>query len=123
MPRKLSESLKKKVAGKQFYKCANKPDKSHKSLLNYKCPLWSNSNKDIQGNFDESGYEIDHIKEYSITKDDSEENLQALCKMCHSVKTKRFLRVKRVKRYSLTKYILGYLRKIKRAVYKMIKFW
>ena len=44
-----------------------------------------------KGCFDESGYEIDHIVEHSITNDDSLNNLQALCKMCHSVKTKRFM--------------------------------
>lgn len=42
------------------------------------------------GSFDESGYEIDHIFEHTKTQDDSDANLQALCKSCHSVKTRRF---------------------------------
>ena len=33
------------------------------------------------GIFDESGYEIDHIEEFSINNNDSDENLQALCLM------------------------------------------
>ncbi len=57
-------------------------------MKKYKCPLWNNDN---DGSFDESGYEVDHIVEHCITSDDSYDNLQALCKMCHSVKTKKFL--------------------------------
>lgn len=44
-----------------------------------------------QGIFNEAGYEIDHIKEFSISHDNSEENLQALCPICHSFKTKKFM--------------------------------
>jgi hypothetical protein len=84
------EAKKKNVAGKQFFKCANKPDSKINKIKNYQCPLWQ-KNDDTKGCFDESGYEIDHIIEYSITNDDSLNNLQALCKMCHSVKTKRFM--------------------------------
>jgi HNH endonuclease/Zinc finger, C3HC4 type (RING finger) len=88
--RNVSEAKKKNVAGKQHYKCANRPGIEIKGLANYECPLWKI--KGIkQGSFDESGYDIDHIIEHSITGDDSIENLQALCKMCHSTKTKRFL--------------------------------
>jgi hypothetical protein len=79
--RKLGEATKKLVAGKQYYKCAR--------IKEYECPLW-NQNNDKRGSFDESGYEIDHIVEYSKTKDDSIDNLQALCHSCHAVKTKRF---------------------------------
>lgn len=88
---RVSESLKKKIAGKQFFKCANSPKKS--VISDYLCPLWR-VNDDHRGCFDESGYEIDHINEHSIFEDDSEANLQALCKCCHIVKTKRFLRSK-----------------------------
>src|ERR1044071_8411257 len=87
--RNVSEATKKNIAGKQFYKCANKPGISLRGLANYECPLW-NKNGENKGSFDESGYEIDHIKEYSISKNDNIKNLQALCKMCHIVKTKRF---------------------------------
>lgn len=91
MSRNVSESKKKAVAGKQFYKCANEPKSKVIGLTGYKCPLWAKPGKE-QGSFDEAGYEIDHIVEHSISKDDKIKNLQALCKMCHTVKTKRFLR-------------------------------
>ena len=52
--------------------------------------MWIKSGKK-QGNFDESGYEIDHIHEFSQTHDNNESNLQALCKTCHGVKTSRFM--------------------------------
>lgn len=85
--RLVSEGLKKLVAGRQNYKCANNPKSN--VVKNYKCPLWENKLR--QGNFGEEGYQIDHIIEHSITKDDNESNLQALCLSCHSVKTKRFI--------------------------------
>ena len=87
--RKVTESVKKRIAGKQFYTCGNKPHSNLKGLENYLCPLWQKSIK--SGSFDESGYEIDHIQEFAISGNDSEDNLQALCKSCHSVKTKRFM--------------------------------
>ena len=82
----LTESIKKQVAGRQSFKCANHPDSK---LINYKCPLWARGG-DNSGCFDESGYEIDHIKEHAISADNSLENLQALCSLCHKVKTKKF---------------------------------
>lgn len=85
----LSDSIKKQVAGKQLYQCANSPTKEVDRLEDYNCPLWYSSKH--YGNFDEAGFDIDHIKEYSLTQDHSMENLQALCKSCHSVKTKRFM--------------------------------
>jgi len=90
MYRKLSQAHKKKIAANQFYKCNNKPNSKLKGLEGYKCPLWL-KNDDNKGSFDFGGYEIDHIEEYSVTKDDSDDNLQALCKNCHSVKTKNFM--------------------------------
>lgn len=88
--RNISESIKKRIAGKQYYKCANYPNSDICKLENYECPLWA-KNGNNKGCFDESGYDIDHIEEYSKTKNNSEENLQALCKSCHTVKTKRFM--------------------------------
>jgi len=86
--RSLSESVKKRIAGTQHYKCAN--EKSDlEGLEGYDCPLWQIPGSH-QGIFNESGYGIDHKTEFCITADDSEENLQALCGMCHSVKSKRF---------------------------------
>ena len=87
--RSVSEALKKQIAGKQKYKCANKPNSNLKNLEDYICPFWNK--QDDSGCFDESGYEIDHIEEHCINGNDSPENLQALCKCCHIVKTKRFL--------------------------------
>jgi hypothetical protein len=88
--RNVSEAKKKMVAGKQFYKCANRPNSNINRLKHYLCPLWQ-KNDENKGSFDESGYEIDHIIEHSLTFNDDIENLQALCKMCHTVKTKRFM--------------------------------
>ena len=65
MSRKLTESFKKIIAHKQQYKCL-KCDK----LL-------------------PPSFQIDHIIPFSISKDDSEQNLQALCPNCHSLKTQR----------------------------------
>ena len=92
MSRKVSESLKKYIAGTQSYQCANKPGIVIVGLESYNCPLWRETNSSVPGNFDESGYEIDHIIEHCISQDDTAENLQALCKSCHNVKTMRFNR-------------------------------
>ncbi len=98
--RKVTESMKKNIAGKQRYLCANNPDVVLIGLENYECPLWrqyDNEKTRPVGSFDESGYEIDHIIEYSINQDDGENNLQALCLSCHSVKTKGFMRKRKDK--------------------------
>lgn len=90
--RKVTPATKKRISGRQFNQCKNKPGANIIGIENYLCPLWQKPISDsARGNFDESGYEIDHVIEHSITQDDKDENLQALCKMCHSVKTKRFL--------------------------------
>ena len=85
--RKVSEALKKLIAGRQNFKCANFINSN--IITNYNCPLWQNKTRN--GNFGEEGYQIDHIVEHSISKDDKPENLQALCLSCHAVKTKRFM--------------------------------
>jgi 5-methylcytosine-specific restriction endonuclease McrA len=90
MSRNVSEAKKRNVAGKQYFKCANAPDKQINGIVDYKCPLWQIIGPN-QGSFDESGYDIDHIIEHCLTNDDSIDNLQALCKNCHIVKTKRFI--------------------------------
>lgn len=89
--RSVTESTKKAVAGRQFYKCANTPLVKLDKLEDYKCPLWEKGGENA-GSFDPSGYDVDHVIEFSISFDDSEDNLQALCKSCHSVKTKKFMR-------------------------------
>ncbi len=85
--RKVSEALKKLIAGRQNFKCANFINSN--IITNYNCPLWQNKSRN--GNFGEEGYQIDHIVEHSVSKDDKPENLQALCLSCHAVKTKRFM--------------------------------
>jgi hypothetical protein len=101
MSRTVSEATKKRIAGSQRYKCNNKPGSNLKGLENYKCLLWTLP--EDPGIFDEGGYEIDHIYEFSLTHDDSENNLQALCHTCHAVKTKRFLNQKLLRNKKLSK--------------------
>jgi len=85
--RKVSESIKQNIAGKQRYKCANKPGSTLKGLENYECPLWTSTiDSENKGCFDESGYEVDYTN-----SDDNSNDLRALCKNCHSVKTKKFM--------------------------------
>lgn len=90
MSRKLSESVKKTIAGDQSFKCNNKPGSNLKGLEKFLCPLWYKPGE-LAGSFDGSGYQIDHITEHCLTHDDSEENLQALCVACHSYKTRKFI--------------------------------
>ena len=75
MLRNVTESQKKRVAGRQRYTCAA-------SVPEYTCPMKGEP-------FDESGYEIDHIKELRDGGMNELSNLQALCIMCHRVKTSR----------------------------------
>lgn len=86
----LSEGIKKLVAGRQQYRCANSPRSG--VIKNYNCPLWDLKTR--YGSFGEEGYEIDHIKEVSIGGNNDLHNLQALCLSCHSVKTRRFVSIK-----------------------------
>lgn len=88
--KKIPESQKGYIAAKQRYECANKPDISLEGLEAYDCLLWKTEGK-YQGTFDESGYEIDHIKEQnsSNSSNNNEENLLALCSTCYNVKSKR----------------------------------
>lgn len=106
MSRKVTLAMKKQIAGRQYFTCNNKPNSNLLGLENYECPLWSSSKKNA-GNFDESGYEIDHIVEWSVTKNDDLNNLQALCPTCHKVKTKRFLmdKNKKSKKKNTSEYI------------------
>lgn len=85
----LNKSEEKLILGKQNFQCANKINNQIRGLENYDCPLWNKL--DCPGNFDESGWEFDHIVELAISNDNSIENFQALCKSCHTTKTKRFV--------------------------------
>lgn len=90
MRKNLSEGIKKLVAGRQQYRCANRPNSG--IIKNYNCPLWDLKTR--YGSFGEEGYEIDHIKEVSKGGSNELNNLQALCLSCHSVKTRRFVSIK-----------------------------
>ena len=78
------------IITRQHNKCANTPYNPAINLFDYKCPFWIYN----YGNFDKSGYDIDHIEEFSITQNNELENLQALCHNCHAVKTKKFMKCK-----------------------------
>jgi hypothetical protein len=90
MSRKVTLAQKKLVAGNQRFKCNNKPGSNLIGLDGYKCLLWMIDGDD-KGCFDSSGYDIDHIEEWSVSKNDDTSNLQALCLCCHKIKTKNFL--------------------------------
>ena len=75
MERKVTAAKKKQIAGKQRFCCAA-------SVNGYVCPM-------VNKPFDEAGYEIDHIVELSKGGSNEDSNLQALCIMCHRVKTSR----------------------------------
>ena len=91
-PLKKSRYISKKtirdIIEKYDNKCANNPD--NPIIKDYICPMWLLYN----GTFDISGYQIDHIDEFSITEDNSINNLQPLCPSCHIVKTKQFMKNK-----------------------------
>jgi hypothetical protein len=75
MIRNVTESQKRRVAGRQRFTCAG-------SVPDYVCPMKKEP-------FDESGYEIDHIQELRDGGTNDLSNLQALCISCHRVKTSR----------------------------------
>jgi len=75
LKRRVTDAMKKRVAGIQRFTCSG-------NVSGYKCPLNGLP-------FDESGYEIDHIKPLSEGGTNETSNLQALCLMCHRVKSNR----------------------------------
>jgi hypothetical protein len=77
----INKYIKTQILKSQNYKCCG--------VSNYICPLATKTG----GYFDESGYEIDHIIESSISKNNGATNLQALCPNCHSYKTKQFMKI------------------------------
>jgi len=73
---------------KEPLQCSNYPGSN--KVKNYNCPMWLLYN----GSFDDSGYEVDHIEEFSKTHNNNLSNLQLLCACCHKVKTKIFIKNK-----------------------------
>jgi hypothetical protein len=90
----LSEATKKRIAGNQHFKCKNRPGSQIPGLETYLCPLWQLDNE-FKGCFDGSTYQIDHIIEKSIGGTNNENNLQALCAICHAYKTSTFMSKKK----------------------------
>lgn len=68
--------------------CANNPQNPAPGCREYICPLWKYSN----GEFDESGFQIDHIVELKFGGSNDISNLQVLCNSCHAIKTRRCAR-------------------------------
>ena len=83
----LTDAQKKYVAGSQQYRCANFLNPGR--IGNYVCPM--GFRPECKGNFDQSGYEIDHILEVAEEGTNDFSNLQALCLCCHHVKTKLYI--------------------------------
>lgn len=82
--RKVTAAVKKQVAGTQRFACAANVD-------GYSCPLKGSP-------FDEAGYEIDHIIPLSDGGSNDKSNLQALCLMCHRVKSNRASSIEKPKK-------------------------
>ena len=79
MKRNLHESIKKIIAYRQSYKC---------HICSILLP---------------PSFQIDHIIPFSISSNDNEYNLQALCANCHSIKTqKEALRISKFKKMQST---------------------
>ena len=83
--KKTSESMKRRVAGKQYYHCANIPGSNLSWLQDYNCPLWQ-IEQDHKGCFDESGYHVTPIVGLISDTMRQEDQLHALCNNCHNVK-------------------------------------
>ena len=66
-----TDAQKRMVAGRQSFKCANNKNVTLKGLETYKCPLWQRAIDDNQGSFDQSGFELNQIKELSVSGDNS----------------------------------------------------
>ena len=90
--RSITKFVKKLVLQRQDYKCANSIVNPSINLSDYECLLW----KYRDGKFDLAGYEFDHIDEYCHSRNSDMSNIQALCPNCHAVKTRKFLKNKKL---------------------------
>lgn len=102
--RHVTAGTKKLVAGRQRYMCAA-------TVKDYECPLKGTP-------FDEAGYEVDHIVGLADGGSNEASNLQALCLMCHRVKSNRSsvgkkpakaVAAKKKKEWSIKDTEIGYL--------------
>jgi len=75
------------ILERQHDRCANKPGANLYRLGDFPCVLWESTRNGV---FTDAGYEIDHIVEFSLTHNNSIDNLQALCHGCHAYRTKDF---------------------------------
>lgn len=85
-PRKKIPEAIKRILLKRLH-CENIPQKPGVGCDGYICPMWIYNN----GNFDDSGREIDHKIERACGGTDDISNLQVLCPCCHSFKTRKYL--------------------------------
>jgi hypothetical protein len=89
--RYIPEATKLQVLERQKNRCNNNPIKPALNLNDYHCPIWQL----YGGEFDQAGWQFDHIDELAMTHNNDASNIQALCPSCHAVKTKRFMENKR----------------------------
>ena len=71
----ISSEKKLLIAGEQLFQCAG--DRA-------RCPMWRLNG----GNFDATGFEIDHIDDWHRSYRSDRRVLQALCHSCHALKTR-----------------------------------
>jgi len=86
--RYISSKDKEKILERQKNRCANVPGANLYRLGDFSCLLWEGTRKGV---FTNDIYEFDHIVEYRLTKDNSIDNIQALCPNCHSYRSRNFV--------------------------------
>lgn len=90
--RYISDANKKLILDRQKNRCANRPGSGLFRLNDYECLLWKLNKNKNKGRFDSSGYQFDHVIEFSLCHETNVDNLQALCANCHFYKTKDFMK-------------------------------
>lgn len=79
------QALERIVAGRQNYRCANSPGANLPFIGAFLCPLWLILG--LNGSFGTAKFHTDHKGRKADGGDDSPENFQALCQICHGEKT------------------------------------